>query len=159
MINHIRDPDAVGAAVLHDARKSEDAGDVVLGLAGQVQVPEVGREPGSLVALHCVRYPGDAAVVGGKGQEPVPVKLLVEVGEEIERRVSRAPYVPSLVVVLGNPEPEVPCGYRGHLPEADGAHVGLALDLEAALEERNQDELSREPALPDLAVNGLYVGR
>ena len=112
--------EAVGRRVGHDAPHRQELRHVGAGLGRQLQVPEIDRACPGAVAVHGALHVALAAVVGGDGQQPVAVEVIVQRLQVIERGAGRGDDVAAAVVppVLLQAEVEPVPGMNCHRPEA-----------------------------------------
>ncbi len=133
----------VFARVIHQALHGEELGHVGFGLSRQAQVPEIDRAALGLIHLHGVLDRDFAAVVGGDGEQPVAVELVMQGLQVIERGVRGGDHVAAAVVppVLLQAEARARAG--NELPQTRGARPGVGVRLERALDDRQQCQLRR----------------
>ncbi|MBP2681153.1 MAG: hypothetical protein H6Q78_1016 [Candidatus Krumholzibacteriota bacterium] len=141
--------ESVLGGVSDDIERRKELWDVPLGLARQIETPEILR----LVTGDGARHTILPAVVRGKREKPV-VPNAVEVLEIIRGRIRGRDDVPPLVVPPVHTKPVEPRRPGDELPGADRLGVRSCLEVEPALDERDADHVLVNLLLGEDSLDG-----
>ena len=144
--------ETVLAGVAGDREHRHELRHVVLGLAGQVQVPVVG----GALALDRAQHRAFAGVVRSQRQRPV-AEDAVEVLQVARGGHRGLLGILALVHPLVHVEPEHARGGAQELPRADGGGVGSRMDVETALHEHQVNEIRGQALLLEDRPEQVHV--
>ncbi len=141
LIGNAAEAEAMSFRIRDEPAHGEQTGHVTLRLLRQLQAPEIGGLALRLVVRNGARNRSFTAVVRGNGEQPVPVELVMQELQVVERGTRGLDDVTTPVVPPVLLQAEARAGAGNELPEARGARARIRERLEGAFDHRQQSEL------------------